>query len=361
MRTRPLQTSSFEKLHQKDNIDSVGLLRDEFSQNHACSSRRSIFPDVWKKSTLASPNEDRRKLPHEGMNNSSQRKRKVQFTPLTTVITVIGLNDCHQEDLRWYSEEELSKFKLDAACAVRRILSKRQLHGSRPHGKFASQRRKGFYTHPALQVTDGDDFCSQGTKEFGNLLSGQVKNILIVDPNTTFAGLYIRSFKLMFPHCSVIAINNESDAFDAFMDRRKMKDKDNISGTNILPTYEPNEGQFDIIVVEERLRDANNTRGIDSNETKVSEVTGSDLLRQMTSLVATDKREPIRPDGRLPWNNRTPLFIGTSQFLGQDGQNLVRGGADHIWGKPPPRFDDCFRNGLLNAILRKRGENIVCV
>ena len=348
---RPPQTSSFEKLNTKEGSDLVDRPRPKISQGQSC--RRSIFPCYWNKSVTSSGNLLQDVSSSHGMENASL-KQKVRFHPMTTVITVIEINpyqgqDCKEEDedLRWYSEEDLNKFKNDAFHTVRQIQTQHNLVPFLSHDK----RRQAFFSNPALKVSDDDICCSQGTRDFENLIFEQVKNILVVDPNMTFMGLYIRSFKLMFPHCSVMTSNNSSDALNIFTERRQINETGKGGKTN--------QGQFDIVVVEERLRDHDTKRRRGQYTDSDS---GANLLKAMNGILAEDgKGNEASNDDESRYYKRSPLFIGTSSFLGEDGVSLVRGGADHIWGKPPPSFDNYFRNELLNALLIKRGHPIVCL
>lgn len=57
-------------------------------------------------------------------------------------------------------------------------------------------------------------------------------------------------------------------------------------------------------------------------------------------------------------SQRPALLIGVSGWLGEDCEKLRKGGADILWGKPPPIMDNRLRNELLMALLAKRGHPI---
>jgi len=70
---------------------------------------------------------------------------------------------------------------------------------------------------------------------------------------------------------------------------------------------------------------------------------------------------PRRGPGSMADSSSCPrpsLLIGVSGWLGEDCEKLQRGGADMLWGKPPPVMDNRLRNELLMALLAKRGHPI---
>ena len=120
---------------------------------------------------------------------------------------------------------------------------------------------------------------------------------------------------------------------------------------------------FDIIIVEERLqlfqrhrrgagsnRREQQTAGDDQKQRQIP-ASGSALIGQITGeqqraleLVGNKKRP------------RCSLLVGVSAHIQLDGDKLSQAGADLVWGKPPPPFDDELKLKILRAVFAKRAK-----
>lgn len=54
---------------------------------------------------------------------------------------------------------------------------------------------------------------------------------------------------------------------------------------------------------------------------------------------------------------RFSLLVGVSAYISQDETKLKDGGADFVFGKPPPEMNSKFRNEMLKILMKKRNND----
>lgn len=249
-----------------------------------------------------------------------------------------------KSDSTWYTNRELTSFKLEAIALVRQHETK---------FGCSKNNHKPLFKYPALKVIEGERLYIEGSYELQSLLMIHIQKVLIVEPHPKFCEIYVRSIKKMLPHVSISTAENSVDAIKQVDQMSNLGEKVAIGGKN-------RSDSFDIIIVEERLPEK--IMYCDDNEKSLS---GSEILQKIKSLYVPSSQYndecKMQDSDIMCVSNRLPLLIGTSSFLGEDCPQLARSGADVLWGKPPPKMDDVLRNELLTTLLQKRGlSDVIC-
>ncbi len=172
------------------------------------------------------------------------------------------------------------------------------------------------FSSPALWVTRDDKVIVCGSPDYRSLLQANLTRALIVESNEKYLDLYTRYMKAMIPHLNITTASSYSVAMDCFNQNEDFL--------------------FDLILVNHRIRDGkqNPTSRNDSSRR------GSDIFCAIGQMKIDSKDQP--------------LLIGTSEHLKGDGFELVKYGADILWGVPPPPVTAKLRNSITMALLNKR-------
>jgi len=287
--------------------------------------------------------------------------------PKISALKNSNLNESTNKSDTWYTAQELALFRLEASFIVRQNKTK---------FGCSEYNRKSLFAYPALKAIDGDRVFIERSCELKVLMMTHIRSVLIVEPHQIFLDIYVRSIKKMLPHVSISTAKDSVDAIKQVDKMSNLEKKDTIETKKRMNNFDMN--NFDIIIVEERLRKqrmgCENKENISPNKP----ISGSDIIQRIISLDHFHRNKlsnenqisssQYSPKSTILYNNdyvctsnRIPLLIGTSSFLGEDCQKLTLSGADVLWGKPPPKMDEVLRNELLTALLRKRGlSDVVC-
>ena len=340
---------------------------------------------------------------HGSLEMCTAMNKEISFDPHVWVVEYE-----QDEGSKWFTAAELERFKCEAIERIRRRHAQQQLVPSGTGRVIPVQmvQRSGsgraLFTDPALgcneegnEEDDDDDdndnddntpartsrpqvassfpaaaaaaaspipsqvppsISASDERRIQRTLLSEIRNILVVDPHPMFLKLFGKALHAMMSHVIVTTATSAEEA-----QRR-------ITAAKIV--YPQAEGGathgFDIIIVEERLQLFQRHRGGpgsnrkqqrqaagDEQKQRQIPASGSALIRQ----IAAEQQESLEALGR----NRRPrssLLIGVSAHIQLDGDKLSRAGADLVWGKPPPPFDDALRLEILRLVLSKRAKPI---
>lgn len=308
----------------------------------------------------------------------------VRFDPR---VTVTEYDD--QSTRQWYSDRELESFKLNTALLVK------QYFMSHPEALVeyntpildpitGAMRRKALFCLPILGCPSGNSMSEPQMKNAVNIqdylktmqymAESEVKNILVVDPNALILDLFKRSLLMLFPHAKIETALSGSEALELL--------------TTLLASEQR---AHDIIIADERLHipiqrspvlrssgalneshDKGNGkfyRGGSFNDSSRSLpvsnahdiLTGSQLFHKILHVEQESPRS-VRPEPRSKAIPEATLALSiqpSSLFVGvacnkTDATRLLDGGADFIWGKPPPPMNNALRNQMVVALVEKR-------
>ncbi len=94
-----------------------------------------------------------------------------------------------------------------------------------------------------------------------------------------------------------------------------------------------------------------------SGSAAATDISGSELFKRISKHEETLYPAPPAATSSAPGSSRKDwraLLIGVSTRLEEDAPKLCDGGADIVWGKPPPRMDDDLRALVVATLARKR-------
>jgi hypothetical protein len=314
----------------------------------------------------------------------SRSSRTVQFDPRVTVTE-------YEDDVerQWFSEQELEHFKCQTIALARRYLATEPgmmalYSKSRLDPVTGTMRKKALFSLPALRSTDETDLPERARRtclEMRDMAESEVKNILIVDPNTVVLDLFRRSLQTIFPKARISVAESGEEALRVF--RMAM----------LSPSRGTQRG-FDVVIAEERLsptrsdtrpniqsgRSDSNLDGL-SNQPELKKIvvkhesmsslscssarsgmSGSGLLGTISEYEktavasesqSTNVQEPTEASPLVPAPERA-LLIGVSINPDVDATAFLDNGADFVWGKPPPLANGALRNQIVSALVQKR-------
>lgn len=337
---------------------------------------------------------------HGSLEMCAAMNKEISFDPRVWVVEYE-----QDEGSKWFTAAELERFKCEAIERIRRRHAQQQLVPSGTGRVIPVQtvQRSGsgraLFTDPALGCNeegneedddvDNDDNTPAGIsrpqvassvpaaaaadaspipsqvsssisasdeRRIQRALLSEIRNILVVDPHPMFLKLFGKALHAMMSHVIVTTATSAEEAL-----RR-------IAAAQVV--YPQAEGGathgFDIIIVEERLQLFQKHRGGPGSKRKQQQqaagdeqkqrqipASGSALIRQ----IAAEQQESVEAIGpnKQP---RSSLLIGVSAHIQLDSDKLSRAGADLVWGKPPPPFDDTLRLAVLKKVLSKRAKPI---
>lgn len=224
----------------------------------------------------------------------------------------------------WFSQDDMDLFKRQTLARIHTYQRQNELLPTGT-GRLVklSQRSKAVYALEALSL-DGED---DGDDQIDLEAKAQIRNILVVDPKDLFLVLFARSFKFMLPHVHVVTARSSEEAL------RRIKTCGH---------------QFDIVVVEERLKLFHRQALPQvSQEAPVHFSSGSALIRALSRDGST---------GMVQSRHQEQLFVAVSCHS-EDRAALEKSGADLVWSKPPPKMDEALRNKILKMLLTKRSNH----
>jgi len=297
------------------------------------------------------------------------------------------------EGNKWFTHEELDSFKCEAIERIRRRHAQQHLLPSGTGRVVPMQmvRRTGsgraLFTDPALgcneEENDDDDEDETPTdtrnrtqtasaaaaipshvpfgmspsdeRRMQRALLSEIRNILVVDPHDMFLKLFAKALRAMMNHVIVTTATSAEEAL-----RR-------IAAAKVVFPQSENGAThgFDIIIVEERLQLFHrHQRGTGSNRKQQQTAGDEQKQRQIPASgsaligqIAAEQQRALESAGHTK-RPRCSLLVGVSAHIQLDGDKLSRAGADLVWGKPPPPFDDELRIKILRAVLSKRAKPI---
>ncbi|KAL9179434.1 hypothetical protein ACHAXT_008724 [Thalassiosira profunda] len=282
--------------------------------------------------------------PSKGPDADLKRQHSfVHFDPTITVRECVGDEEAGRgrgQESNWFSENELRTFMVETinvchSSAVNAI----RAYSLRP----TQPEYRALFADPVLHATEEDAIVHDGSKAFFKIVAKEMQRVLIVDNSHTTLKLFKRHILCMFPHVTV----------DTALSAEEALDKIEVDAKTSSLCY-------DLILVEERLQNVSGK--IDEGS---SDLSGSELLRLISEMEASASPSSSANEGRTsakpPGKNRSSLKVGVSCSLGEDCESLRKGGADLFWSKPPPKPSNGLRNGVVNALLSKRGKAVfVC-
>ena len=302
--------------------------------------------------------------------------RKISFDPHITVFE-FGITPFEgRGGQKWWTEDELTRFKQEAIQRIRmrsvkviptgtgacvavptKYVNERARAPSRPTTNGRKSQGSISFNHPALGCDDEHDPEFQQIR-INDAVSEEIKNILVVDPHDIFLALFTKSLKHMVPHASVATARSAEEAMTRIEAARKcfpLRDGGAAHG-------------FDIIIIEERLRgsvdqlaspqasqtqqnSSSQAAGDDSIQRRWKMESGSALIRYLV-----ESEHEIKKTVGDETSLRRSLLVGCSTRMSLEKEKLEKSGADCIWGKPPPEMKTALRNELLKLLLKKRNR-----
>lgn len=363
-----LRESSYRKCVESQSLplesaqDDALSTSSSFNLTQTCHNR---FPETEAETSSTSTS------------SSTSRYHVVHFDPRVTVIEYVDVTE-----RQWFSDEELERFKLQTIALAQSYLVTQpkmmeEYSKARLDPVTGTLRKKALFSMPVLSSTDEIELpklVHRACVEMRDMAEREVKNILIVDPNTVVLDLFHRSLHAMFPKAEISVAENGEEALRIF----QMAMPCRSGGT---------ERGFDVVIAEERLsRNRNQTitnmNGVKSfsnldgltskpasqvvkhdSLSKLSEscccpgMSGSELFGKISEIEKTcDVPRPQQPKEAttsVP-DPRRALLIGVSVHPEEDAPAFAANGADFVWGKPPPMVNGTLRNQMVSTLVRKR-------
>lgn len=420
-----LRQSSYRSLFgkKKDSPESRNRKLSTFSNNVPFNLTQSLGPGQHSKAKAT------QLLLHATSSSStsdSSSSNAVQFDPR---VTVTEFEDSIER--MWYDDIELDNLKEETVLLAQEYLIT-HAHEAEKYNKAkldpvtGTFRKKALFSLPVLSSVVDDEVNSTLLGNHSNYISdwqeiskGQVKSILIVDPNKAILNLFRKSMYSMFPSACLHATQSGEEAL-------KLVSKKLLRDYGSSPFQHRN---YDLIIVEQRLLLQDQQQGQHEPEkqklakgscSSMSEMEkehfhharpqhrvftplrkpssfnegtrylpdscmnmcGSDLLKTICEMeentfAAAESHSRHSSNGHHHHRRFQPpssagaeasslptksfkwkaLLIGVSVQPDRDARTLQEAGADVIWGKPIPRVGDALRNQLLNALISKRRQS----
>lgn len=297
------------------------------------------------------------------------REKAIAFDPRVWVVE-------YEQDpmVKWFSCAELDGFKREAIERIRRRHMKIIPSGTGRvilTGGRMGGSKKAMFSDPALGVgTEGDDDASPRKASLSSMhgkakavipavpsvlppgedrrksqqrLISEIKNVLVVDPYGIFQKLFSKALHSIMGHVIITTASSSEEALKRI-----------AAAKVVFPMTEDGATHgFDMIIIEERLQlfdgRRQNPQAAENHQTQHNTPSSGSALISMI----TNEQETLKSALHPP---RYSLLIGVSAHFDQDEETLKESGADFVWAKPPPNFDESMRLQLLNATLRKRGK-----
>lgn len=352
---------------------SRDIFRNKSASSHYCSQQDfkmandDKFRRINSEECLSSGNFlPENKHPFDEVSSSTRIRKKIKFDPRVWVVEFKRPND---ENI-WFTSVELEKFKTEAIRLVQKREMKMISSGTgrvinvRPTGNAA----KAVFTNPALSTYEDDDeddsnksklspsslsfISANNTETFQKILISEIKSVLVVDPHDLFLKLITKGIMMMLPHVSVTSAHSTNEAFGRIFDAREKAPLSDGGCTH----------GFDLIIIEERLSFHQKTHcqhtSDNSTEQRKPDHQFPDSGSELVHNIKCEERNMLHTWKKSNWwrstHPRVSLLIGMSAHLDQDSYKMKRGGADMMWGKPPPPLNNTMRRDILRLLLKKR-------
>ena len=181
---------------------------------------------------------DEKKIVEEGVTRHESLEclpnhKRISFDPHIWVFEY--KDDRHEFEAggKWFTECELDRFKEDAIQRIRQRNSNMMSAGQgriamvpapQDRGQNASPipngQRPVVFTHPALGTEEEYDLDSTSSKSIKSskesliqdILSREMRNVLVVDPHEVCLNLFTKCFKYIIPHVSVATARSGEEA-----------------------------------------------------------------------------------------------------------------------------------------------------
>jgi CheY-like chemotaxis protein len=306
---------------------------------------------------------------------SASRSRSVHFDPRVTVTEYAD-----DVERKWFSDVELERFKCQTIALAQKYLMTEPgmmevYSKSRLDPVTGTLRKKALFSLPVLSSTDDTELpklVHQTCVERRDLVEREVKNILIVDPNTVVLDLFRRSLHTIFPKANISVAENGEEALRMVQAAMPCRSRGTERG-------------FDIVIAEEML--SRNRSDVKSNmqsgksDSNLDELTracqvvkhdslsslsqsfscsgmsGSELFGKISEIEKTfdgpQPQQQTEAASLVPAPKRA-LLIGVSVRPDEDGPSLAANGADFVWGKPPPLMNGTLCNQMVSTLVNKR-------
>ena len=332
-------------------------------------------------------------LQDEASSNSgvSSQDRRVEFDPR---VTVIEFPD-DEVGRQWFSDADLDRCKGETISLAQQYLLKHpelleQYNKKTLDPVTGTMRKKALFSLKVFSMSADD---SEGMADENNgrdskyrLAMREVKQIVIVDRNKLILDLFRRSLQTLFPNARISVYQSGEEALQCY---------ERASSGNA--SQHGNVRGIDIVIAEERLHQPLVRLG--TPEGKASSLPKNLLSsrrnkgyatwvswKSLSSLPNKDESEPRMSGSELfskilmadecGQNDAStavpaeasaltpiqwpPLLIGVSMRPQIDASTFYDHGADLVWGKPPPNMNECLRDQLVAALLKKRRRRSVC-
>jgi hypothetical protein len=309
--------------------------------------------------------------------SSASRSRSVHFDPRVTVTEYADV-----VDRQWFSDDELERFKCETIALAQNYLVTQpemmeEYSKARLDPVTGTLRKKALFSMPVLSSTDETELPTLAHRtcvERRDLAEREIKNILLVDPNTVVLDLFRRSLHAIFPNANISVAKNGEEALQMVQMAMPCRSRGTERG-------------FDVVIAEEKLsRNLSDTKAnilsgkSDSNLDDLtsrsanlvvkhdslssfsescccSGMSGSELFGEISKIERTfddpQTQRPTEVTSLVPAPRRA-LLIGVSVRPDQDTPSFVANGADFVWGKPPPMVNGTLRNQMVSTLVKKR-------
>jgi hypothetical protein len=309
--------------------------------------------------------------------SSTSRCCSVHFDPRVTVTEYADV-----AERQWFSDEELENFKCQTIALAQRYLVTQpemmeEYSKARLDPVTGTLRKKALFSMPVLSSTDETELpklVHRTCVENRDLAEREVKNILIVDPNTVVLDLFRRSLHVIFPQAKISVAENGEEALRMVQMAMPCRSRGTERG-------------FDVIIAEEVLsrnhtemkaithggKSDSNLDGLTrrpasqvvkhdslsnfSQSCCCSGMSGSKLFGEISEIEKTfdalQSQQLTEATSVVP-APRKALLIGVSIHPDEDAPSFVANGADFVWGKPPPMVNGTLRNQIVSTLVKKR-------
>jgi CheY-like chemotaxis protein len=362
--TSILRESSYHKFVESQSLPLEAVQHDASSFNMT-KSCQNLLPRTEAETSSISTS------------SSASRSRSVHFDPRVTVTEYPDV-----PERQWFSDEELERFKCQTIALAQNYLVTQpemmeEYSKARLDPVTGTLRKKALFSMPVLSSIDETEnprLAHRTCVEGRDLAEREIKNILLVDPNTVVLDLFRRSLHAIFPNANISVAKNGEEALQ--MVQRAMPCRSR--GT---------ERGFDVVIAEEKLsrnlsdtkanihsgKSDSNLDGLTSRPANQvvkhdslssfseaccrSGMSGSELFGEISKIEKTfddPQTQQLTEVTSLVPAPRRALLIGVSLRPDLDTPSFVANGAAFVWGKPPPMVNGTLRNQMVSTLVKKR-------
>lgn len=331
-------------------------------------------------------------------NSSSRLGRCVQFDPR---ITVTEINEQFERD--WFNEADLDRFKAETCLVAQKFLMKHP-HLIETYNKpildpiTRTMRKRALFSLPVLSHVDGDDEAferslqkSSSSSSSPPLPGDEVAQILIADRNTLILDLFRRSLQNLFPYAKITIVQTAEEALRSFTElklsdsarsfdiviaeerlhcplaplaRKAVGAGSQLSATTRLPPDGTGEDRLTCITKEKQQQQQTPGHARSCSDVGVVNEVGAHHSRSCSDMQFIHKERAISGSqlfariNQLSGSKWRPLLIGVSTQPQTERHAFLEGGADFVWGKPPPSMNQALGFELVSSLVQKRGRTM---